>query len=115
MAHICRGKTRKAKAQLELKRVIVGPDKKACFKYVNSKRWSKEHMGLLLDEDGPLAKRPAAKAEACNAFFASAFNSNDRPRAVRSSELEDHDCGKSDFPFVDTAVIRGQLLSAECS
>ena len=42
-------------------------------------------------------------------FFASVFNTNDRPWAAWSSELEDHDCGNSDFPFVDTEIVRDQL------
>ena len=41
-------------------------------------------------------------------FFASVFNANDRPWAVRSSQLEDHGCGNSDFPFADTEIGRGQ-------
>ena len=57
----------------------------------------------------PWAKKDAEKAEACNAFFASVFNREDRPWAARSSELEDHACGNSDFPFVDRAIVRGQL------
>lgn len=39
----------------------------------------------------------------------------DRPGAARSSELEDRDCGNNEFPFVDTKIVKDQLLSAECS
>ncbi|KAJ7415110.1 RNA-directed DNA polymerase from mobile element jockey-like protein [Pitangus sulphuratus] len=37
------------------------------------------------------------------------FNSTDRPWAARPSELEDHDCEDSDFPFADTEIVRDQL------
>ncbi|KAK4807079.1 hypothetical protein QYF61_018420 [Mycteria americana] len=37
------------------------------------------------------------------------FNNTDRPWAAWSPELEDHECGNSDFPFVDTEIVRDQL------
>lgn len=69
---------------------------------------SKENIGPILVEDGPLANR-GTEVEAFSAFFASVFNTNDRPWAVRSSELEDHDCRNSDFPCGDMEIVRGQL------
>ena len=33
----------------------------------------------------------------------------DRPWAAWASELEDHNCGNSDFPFVDTEIVRDRL------
>jgi len=33
----------------------------------------------------------------------------DRPWAALSTELEDLSCGSSDFPFVDTEIVRDQL------
>lgn len=74
--------------------------------HVNSKRRSKENTGPMLDEDGPLANKDAKKAEAHNAFFASVLDINDRPWAVWSFELEDHNCGN--LPFVDVEIVRGQ-------
>ena len=53
--------------------------KKGFFKYINSKRRSKENIGQILDEDGHLTNRDEEKAEAFNAFFASVFNNTDRP------------------------------------
>ncbi|KAK4810539.1 hypothetical protein QYF61_004502 [Mycteria americana] len=103
-------KTRKAKAQLELNLIsAVSENKKGFFKYVNSKRRSKENIGPILVEDGHLTNRDEEKAEAFNAFFASGFNNTVRPWAPRSSELEDHECGNSDFPFVDTEIVKDQL------
>ena len=49
------------------------------LKYVNSKRRSKENIGLILVEDGHLTNRDEEKAEAFNAFFASVFSSTSRP------------------------------------
>ncbi|GAB0209165.1 mitochondrial enolase superfamily member 1 [Grus japonensis] len=106
-----REKTRKAKARLELKLAsVVSDNKKGFFKYVNSKRRSKENIGLILVEDGHLTNRDEEKAETFNDFFfASVFNNTDRHQAARSSESEDHDSGSSDFPFVDTEIVRDQL------
>ncbi|KAK4818823.1 hypothetical protein QYF61_019860 [Mycteria americana] len=82
-----------AKAQLELKLAsVVSDHKKGFFRYVNCKRRSKENVGPILIEDGHLTNRDKEKAEAFNASFAS-----------------DHECGNSDFPFVDTAIVKDQL------
>ncbi|KAK4815141.1 hypothetical protein QYF61_017582 [Mycteria americana] len=87
---------------------VVSDNKKGIFKYVNSKRRSK-NIGPIFVEDGHLTNRNEEKAEAFNAFFASVFNNTDRPWASHSLELEDHDCGNSDFPFADTEIVRDQL------
>ena len=83
--------------------------RRAFFKYVNSKRRSKENIGPILVEDGHLTNRDEEKMETFNAFFASVFNNTNRPRAARFPESEDHECGNSDFPFVDTEIVRDQL------
>lgn len=61
---ICRKKTQKAKAQLELKPANVLSDEKYFFKYIYSKRRSKENSGLTLVEDGHLANKVEDKMEA---------------------------------------------------
>ncbi|KAK4823199.1 hypothetical protein QYF61_027208 [Mycteria americana] len=110
VVRICREKTRKARAQLELKLAsVVSDNKRGFFKYVNSKRRSKENIRLILVEDGDLTNRDEEKAEAFNAVFASVFNTTDTPWAARSPESEDHECGNSDFPFVDAEIVRDQL------
>ncbi|GAB0176274.1 mitochondrial enolase superfamily member 1 [Grus japonensis] len=100
-----REQTRKAKAQLELKLAsVVSDNKKGFFKYVNSKRRSKENIGPILVEDGHPTNKDEEKAEPFNVVFASVFNNTDRPWAAQSPESEDHD-----FPFVDTEIVRNQL------
>lgn len=56
---------------------MVSDNKKRHFKYINSKRRSKENIGLTLDADGHQKSYDKEKAEECNAFFASVLNSND--------------------------------------
>ncbi|KAK4832275.1 hypothetical protein QYF61_021674 [Mycteria americana] len=78
--------------------------------YVNSKKRSKGNTGTVLDEDGHLINRDEEKVKAFNGFFfVSVFNIKDRSWAAWSSKLEDHDWGSSDFPFVDTEIVRDQL------
>ncbi len=114
VVRICREKTGKAKAQLQLKLAsIVSDNKKGFLKYVNGKRKSKENIGAILVEDGHLINRDEEKAEAFNAFFASVFNNTDRPWAAWSPESEGHECGNSDFPFVDTEILRDQLYQLD--
>ncbi|KAK4822413.1 hypothetical protein QYF61_015160 [Mycteria americana] len=110
VVRICREKTRKAKAELELKLAsVVSDNKKGFFKYVNSKRRSKENIGQILVEDGDLTNRNEEKVEAFNVVFASIFNNIDRPWAARSPESVDYECGNSDFPFVSTEIVKDQL------
>lgn len=86
------------------------PDnKKGLLKYVNSNKTSKENIGPILIKDGPLQNRDAEEARSFNHFFASVFNTNDRPWAVQSSELENHICWNSDTTFVDTENGSGQM------
>ncbi|GAB0179901.1 hypothetical protein GRJ2_000455400 [Grus japonensis] len=107
---ICREKTRMAQVQLDLKLASVASDnKKGFFKYVNSKRRSKENIGPILVEVGHLTNRDEEKVEAFNAIFASVFNNTDRSWAAQFPESEDHKCGNSGFPFVDAENVREQL------
>ncbi|KAK4818855.1 hypothetical protein QYF61_020074 [Mycteria americana] len=89
------------------------PHNKTCIKTSakkkQCKRRSKENIGPILVEDGHLTNRDEEKAEAFNASFASVFNNTDRPWAAWSPESEDHGCENSDFPFVDTEMVRDQL------
>lgn len=59
--------------------------------YVNSKRRTRDNVGLLLDEDGHITNRDAEAVEMFNAFFVSIFN----------SELEDLDCSNNSQPALN--------------
>jgi len=108
VVHICREKTQKAKAQSELKLAIVVLDnRKGFFKYVDSRRRCKENIRQMLVEDGHLIGMKKKQRHSMLSF-ASVFNEIDRPWAVQSPELEDHECGNSDFSFVDTEIVRDQ-------
>lgn len=64
MTRICRGKIRKAKAQLEINLVIFVKDDKKCFcKYISNERNAKEDLYPSLYVLG--------KGEVLNDFFAS--------------------------------------------
>lgn len=56
---------------------VVSENKKCIFKYVNSKRKTKENTGLVLEMDN-LTSTDKENMEAFNAFLASIFNSTDR-------------------------------------
>jgi len=67
----CAGKRQqKAKAELALKLgSVVSDSKKGFFKYVSSKRRSKQNTGLILLEDGHLTNRDELKMEIFHGFF----------------------------------------------
>jgi len=48
-------------------------------------------------------------------FFASVFDNTDRLGAARSSESEDLKGRNRDFPFVDAEIVKGPVISTECS
>ena len=53
--------------------------KKVFFEDVNSKRRTKENIGLLLDDVGHLLNRDEDKAETFHAAFTPVFNTSDGP------------------------------------
>ena len=87
---MCREKSRKAKAQLELNLAVgVKENKKLFYKYINSKRRAKENLHPLLDMAGYVTTEDKEKAEVLNAFFTSIFKSQTSyPQGTRLSELE---------------------------
>ena len=63
------------------------------------------NIGLLLDEGGHLTNMNEDKAETFNAFFASVFNTDDRPWDPQSPVFEDCDWG-NDKPPADSELVQ---------
>jgi len=78
----CREATSKAKVHLEFNLTRDVKDNKKCFfKYISSKRDTRENVELLLNEVGALVMEDTEKAESLNAFFASVFTAKAGPQA----------------------------------
>jgi len=61
---LCREKTRKAEAQLELSLAAVVRDNKKCFyKYHNNKKRAKKNLHPLQDAGGNIANKDEERAE----------------------------------------------------
>ncbi|RMC20639.1 hypothetical protein DUI87_01491 [Hirundo rustica rustica] len=65
-------------------------------------------MGLLQDEDDHLRKRDRDKAEMFNSFFASVFNTDDRPSGSQCPDLEDQHCEKDQL-LVNLEIVQDLL------
>jgi len=71
----CRNARRKAKVHLQLNLARdVKDNEKGFFKYISSKRKTRENVGPLLDKVAALVTEDAGKADLLNAFFASVFS-----------------------------------------
>ena len=86
---MCRQKIRKAKAQLELNLAAgVKGNNKLFYKYINSKRRTRENFHSLQDEAANVTTEDKEKAEVLNAFFTSVFKSQTRyPQVSPLSDL----------------------------
>ncbi|KAK4831702.1 hypothetical protein QYF61_018754 [Mycteria americana] len=108
VARLCREKTRRAKAELELNlAAAVKDNKKHFFKYISSKRRGKENLQPLVDGGGNTVTKDEEKAEVFNAFFASVFISRaDCSIGAQPLELEDRDGDQNGAP-----IIQGEMQS----
>ncbi|GAB0206992.1 mitochondrial enolase superfamily member 1 [Grus japonensis] len=104
----CRDAMRKAKAPLKLSLAKdVKDNKKGFFKYMSSKRKTRENVGPLLNEVGALVTEDTEKAELLNAFFASVFTAKASPQESQTLEVGDKVWRNKDLPLVE----EGQPLS----
>ncbi|GAB0208125.1 mitochondrial enolase superfamily member 1 [Grus japonensis] len=109
----CRDAMRKAKAHLELNVARdVKDNKKGFFKYISSKRKTRENVGPLLNEVGALVTEDTEKVELLNAAFASAFTAKASPQETQTLEVGEKVWRKEDLPLLkeDKDVI-ARLLS----
>jgi len=94
---------RKAKAHLELNLAKDMKDnKKGFFKYVNSKRRTRDNVGLLLNEVGALVSGDVENVEILNTFFVLVFITKTAPWESRASKRE---CGEGKLPLVKVNMI----------
>ena len=68
---------------------VIKDNKKGFFKYVNSKRKTRENVGPLLSEGGVLVTGDAEKAEILNAFFTSVFSEKALPQESHTLEVSE--------------------------
>ncbi|GAB0206587.1 hypothetical protein GRJ2_003124300 [Grus japonensis] len=110
VVRVCRDATRKAKAQLELNLARdVKDKKKGFFKYISSKRKTKENVGTLLNEVGALVTEEIEKAELVNAAFASVFTAKVDPQESQTLEVGERVLRKEDLPLVEEDRVREHL------
>jgi len=109
----CRNATRKAKVHLELNLARDVKDNKKSFKYISSKRKTRENVGSLLNKVGVLVKEDAEKAELPNAFFASVFSAKAGFQESQALEVREKACGRDALPLVEEDCVRGQLSNLD--
>jgi len=87
----------------------VKDNKKGAFKFVSSKRKTRENVGPLLNEMGALVTGDTEKAEILNAFFVSVFIANIRPQGSQTLGIRERVWVKEYFPLVEEDLIREHL------
>ena len=113
---MCREKIRKAKAQLELKLAAgVKGNKKLFYKYINSKRRTRENLHSLLDEAGNVTTEDKEKADVLNAFFTSVFKrQTGYPQVSLLSDLAALAGEQTKPPTIQEETVRDLLLQLDC-
>ncbi|GAB0202606.1 mitochondrial enolase superfamily member 1 [Grus japonensis] len=106
----CRDATWKAKAHLELNVARDVKDKKnGFFKYISSKRKTRENVGPLLNEVGALAMEDTEKGKLLNAAFASVFTAKVGPQETQTLEVGKKVWRKEDLLLVEEDQVREHL------
>jgi len=97
----CRDATQKAVTHLELDLVReVKDNKKNFFKYVSSKRKSRENVDWLLNEVGALIMEGTEEVEVLNTFFVSVLTAKTAPWESQTVETGERGCRKEDLSLV---------------
>lgn len=104
---VCRGCDGKAKSHLV---EGVKDNKEGFFKYIRSKRKTREDMGLLLCGSEAVVLKDSEKEELLNAFFfASVFTPETSPLVLWILETREEVQKKEDFPMMEEAWVRNHL------
>ncbi|GAB0208473.1 mitochondrial enolase superfamily member 1 [Grus japonensis] len=110
VVRICRDATRKAKAHLELNLARdVKDNKKGFFKYISSKRKTRENVGPWLNEMHALVMEDTEKVELLNATFCSVFTAEAGPQESQTLEVGEKVLRKEDLPLVEDHRVRDHL------
>jgi len=83
------------------------------FKYINSKRKTRDNVGPLLNEVGVLVMEDAEKAELLNAFFASVFSAKAGPQESQALEVREEAYREDDLPLVEEDCMRDRLSNLD--
>ncbi|PKU37340.1 rna-directed dna polymerase from mobile element jockey-like [Limosa lapponica baueri] len=81
-------------------------NKKGFFKYLSSKRKTKENVGSLMNEVGALVMEDAQKAELLNASFASVFTAKVSPQESQTLEVGESAWSNEDTPLIAEDQVR---------
>ena len=113
---MCREKIRKAKAQLELNLAAgVKGNKKLSYKYINSKRRTRENLHSLLNEARNVTTEDKEKADILNAFFTSVLKrQTGYPQVSPLSDLAALAGEQTKPPTIQEETVRDLLLQLDC-
>ena len=93
----------------------VKGNKKLFYKYINSKRRTRENLHSLLDEAGNVTTEDKEKADVLNAFFTSVFKrQTGYPQVSPLSDLAALAGEQTKPPTIQEETVRDLLLQLDC-